>query len=171
MKKNIFMKQIAFILISSILIAGISCKKKKVEIGNAESSLQGIQAHWELVKATTIDEKSPSRSSFDMTDFYTDNGTKLPNITFNSELLTFSCDTVGLAINHIGTSGTWKFDDADFPSSITISDANNGMSVLKLYGPIRPSDAHLKIGKTLYCDDGSGGLIASYTLILEFERK
>lgn len=161
------------ILLTGMVLFALSqygCKKKDLQIGEVESQLKGIQAHWVMVKAVTIDEKSPTRSSFETTDFYSENGTQLPNITFNSDQFTYTCDIAGVAINHLGTSGTWKFDDNDYPSSITLSDAQTGMSVLSLYGPIRPSDKRLKIGKTLYCDDGSGGLIPSYTLILEFER-
>lgn len=144
-----------------------ACKKELKEIGAVASKLEGIQASWELSKSVQVDEVSLVKESANITSFFT-SGAKRPNITFTAT--TYSVDTVGLNFNFFGsTSGTWAFDNNEFPSIIKFTPNDGAPFDLKLNGPIRPQD-NLKFTKPVFTScKGASTHIMSYNL--EFVRK
>lgn len=162
------MKKIIF----SALMAGlvlVSCKKEMKEIGAPASKVEGITASWELSQAVQIDERSLTRESYNLTRYFQKKG-KLPNISFGEN--TYTVDTAGLSFNFFGgPSGTWAFDDAAAPSSITFTPTGGSPFTLKLGGPIRPQD-NLKITREVAetCKNDKGPKV-TYSFVLTFTRK
>lgn len=160
------MKQKTIVFLCALFMLG-ACEKDVKEIGKIASKIEGIKANWELSKAVQVDEQSLTKESANITGFFTKGG-KLPNISFSDS--TYSVDTDGLAFNFFGgASGTWKFDDPEFPSKITFTPTGGKSFDLKLNGPIRPQD-NLRISKeiTNSCK-GKATWVMSYNL--EFTRK
>lgn len=158
------------ILIGLLATLGLaSCKKELKEIGAPASKVEGIVANWELSQAIQIDERSLTRESFNLTNFFLKKG-KLPNITFGEN--TYTVDTAGLSFNFFGgPSGTWAFDDASAPSNITFTPTGGAPITLKLGGPIRPQD-NLKISREVaeQCKNDKGPKV-TYSFVLTFIRK
>lgn len=162
--KNVFRNIAILVLIGSTLSA---CKKEIKEIGNPASKVEGIQASWVLSKSIQIDEVSLVKESSNITRFFTGGG-KMPNITFTET--TYIVDTVGLSFNFFGTSsGTWAFDNNEFPSMIKFTPNDAAPFDLKLNGPIRPQD-NLKFTRPIFTScKGASTHVMSYNL--EFVRK
>lgn len=162
--KTILKRLMILLALGSTLSA---CKKELKEIGNPASKVEGIQSSWVLKKSVQIDEVSLVKESANITSFFA-NGSTLPNITFGAS--TYSVDTVGLKINFFGTvSGTWAFDNNEFPSMIKFTPSDAAPFDLKLNGPIRPKD-NLKFTRPIYTScKGATTHVMSYNL--EFVRK
>ncbi len=162
--KTIFRNIAIMLLIGSTLSA---CKKELKEIGTPASKLEAIQANWELLKAVQVDEVSLIRESANITSYFY-NGVRRPNISFTAT--TYTIDTVGLSYNFFGsTSGTWAFDNVEFPSVIKFTPNDAAPFDFKLNGPIRPQD-NLKFTRPVYTScKGATKMVMSYNL--EFERK
>jgi hypothetical protein len=145
----------------------IACKKELKDIGTPGSKVEGIQASWVLKKCVHVDEQSLTKEAANITRYFS-NGPKLPHITFNDTL--YTVDTVGLGINFFNsTSGSWRFDNDNFPSKIFFTPIDAAPFEFKLNGPIRPQD-NLKFTKQVSNScKGAETLIMSYNL--EFLRK
>lgn len=157
------MKNILTIFIAAVILAIPACKKDKT-LEPAPSKVDGLTAAWVLVKATQVDELSLIKESADITEFYA-SGTTQPNITFKPDF-TFTSNNVGVAKVHFGNSGTWKFDNANFPTKIILTYTGGGTDDLPLGATIRTTDTRLKIKQTINC-----GTQAVFSYLLEFERK
>jgi hypothetical protein len=108
-------------LLSLALMAFVlqACKPKEVfEPGDPFSSLKGIHGTWAIDQVLQVDKLSTkSDNSLDVSSFFM--GASPLEITFNSDDFTWSV-AAGDAPNYLGASGTWSFDDNDFPSVINI---------------------------------------------------
>lgn len=157
------MKRIITFFIAALVLLAPACKKDKT-LDPAPSKVEGLSASWVLVKASQVDEVSLIKETADITDFYS-TGTQMPNITFNANF-TFSSDNTGVAKSHFGSSGTWAFDNNDYPTKILLTYTGGGTDELPLGATIRTTDTRLKIKQTIYC-----GTDAAFSYLLEFERK
>ena len=63
-------------------------------------------------------------------------------------------------------AGSWKFDNADYPSKIIFDDGTAGVSTLKMMRPVRPQDNYLVLKYNKMC---GGKRTVSYHLT--FSRK
>ncbi len=107
-----------------------TCKKSPYDLDkNPERvySLEKIMANmngiWKMQSAVQIDELSLTKESIVVSDFYTADGAKIPNISFNTTDMTFVVDTVGLVLNDLNaTIGKFKFDDERFPAKVILTD-------------------------------------------------
>ncbi len=160
------MRNTTIALACTFLMLG-ACKKDVKEIGMVASKVEGVKANWELSKAVQVDEQSLTKESANITGFFNKAG-KLPNISFSDT--TYTVDTAGLSFNFFGSaSGTWKFDDQEFPSKITFTPNGGNAFDLKLNGPIRPQD-NLRLSKEItHSCKGKATWVMSYNL--EFTRK
>ncbi len=161
--KNIKM---SLVLSLSFLLALSACKKDIKEIGMPGSKVEGIKATWVLTKAVQVDELSLTKEAANIYGYFA-SSSKLPNITFTDT--TYSVDTTGLDLNFFGAaSGTWAFDDPEFPSTITFNPEGASSFELKLNGPIRPQD-NLRLSKEVHKScKGKATWAMSYNL--EFKR-
>lgn len=157
------MKQILTFFIAAMVLLAPACKKETT-LNPAPSKIEGLAASWVLVQASQVDELSLIKETADITDFYA-TGAAMPNITFNSNF-TFTSDNTGVAKTHFGNSGTWAFDNNDYPTKIILTYTGGGTDDLPLGATIRTTDKRLKIKQTINC-----GTDAVFSYLLEFERK
>lgn len=164
MKTN--MKKTLYIAVAALLMVG-ACKKEMKELGAPASKVEGLLATWELNKAVQVDEQSLTKESANIFHYFSSSA-KLPNITFLDS--TYTVDTAGLSFNFFGgPSGSWKFDDVDYPSKITFTPDGGASFDLKLNGPIRPQD-NLRLSKeVMHSCKGKSTWVMSYNV--EFIRK
>lgn len=96
-----------------------SCKPKEEFVaGEPFSSLKGINGTWAIDQVLQVDKLSTkSDNTLDVSAFFT--GANPLQITFNSDDFTWSV-SAGDSPNYLGASGTWSFDDNEFPSYITV---------------------------------------------------
>ena len=89
-----------------------------------------LNGKWVLSNAIQVDEKSLTKESIDITDFYSSQaGSQLPNITFNIADKTFISDTTGVVENYFGTAGTWILDDPNYPTKITLISGTDSIQI------------------------------------------
>ncbi|MCX6189547.1 MAG: DUF5004 domain-containing protein [Bacteroidetes bacterium] len=164
------MKSILNFLLLIILFSAsfISCRPKKFsDIGLEPSKSKGLQANWILSHAYVIDEAATSPDKLDITAFYQTKA--LPTLIFTET--TFTALTLGTVKNYFGSgSGTWSFDNNDYPTSLRINYSNNVKDTFLLGGTIRPTDSTLKLKKTFYYYKKGVKNIA-YSYIWEFVRQ
>lgn len=154
------------IIIACVFIGFMSCKKEIKDIGAPSSKVDGLQASWKLTNCSMVDELSLTKESIKMADIFTNAN---PNIKFETinGIRKYSVDTTNLLINFFqNPTGTWNFDNDEFPTVIQFVPDGGTAFELPLGGPIRTVDSVLKLRKPIYC---GGELKFSY--VLEFERK
>lgn len=152
-------KSIPYLLAFTALALVMSaCKPEKLVLDPAPSKLEGINGTFTLVKVVQVDENAApgTTDELDVTAAYL--GTTAPSITFNSSALTFTYNA-GTSPDFIGASGTWAFDDVDFPTKVVM---NNGTQYdLGLLHTIRPQDEFLEVELVRSCG-GSAALRYQY---------
>lgn len=154
-----------------LLIAGLfllvqtACKDDIKELAPPASKVEGIKASWVLDKCILIDEQSLTRESNDITAFVSANGNAKSNITFTET--NYTVDTAGLVYNVFeSASGTWAFDNNSYPTKIILTPNNGNAFELPLGGPVRPTDAFLRIKKMVNC-----GTANAFSYNFSFIRK
>jgi hypothetical protein len=155
------------IIIASIFLSIIACKKEIKDIGTPSSKVDGIQAKWGLTSCTMIDELSLVKEATSMGDFFTTK--KAPNITFETVggIKKYTVDTANVLVNFFqAPSGTWSFDNDEYPTMVKFIPDGGVEFSLPLGATVRTVDTFLKLRKPVYC---GGELKFSY--VLEFERK
>jgi hypothetical protein len=149
------MKKYLFILGTAISLLVVSCRKEYKEIGEVPSKIDGITANWVLSSCKVVDKASVVEEVMDITSFLNQSG-KLPNVSFEikSGIGTYTCDTSNVAYSFFGgTSGTWTFDNAEFPKSILIQPKGSTKAIVyPLAATIRPTDTYLQIEKSIFCN-------------------
>ena len=123
-------------LILGMLTSMTGCEKEYV-LDPPPSKLEGINGTFTLTKVMQLDPNTfGDLTSLDVTSVFA--GTDPAQITFVSDAKTFTYDT-GTTIDFIGASGTWAFDNDDYPTKISM-DASGVTYDLALVNTIRPSD-------------------------------
>lgn len=159
-----------FFYIATLLVFA-GCEKPydyDKEIGapsySAEKLAASINGKWVMNEAKHIDEKSLTKESIDITDFFTADGAKSPNISFNSVGNTFTVDTVGLVSNLFTVaSGKWKFDDDRYPTKIDLTDANgNAIGSILIGSNLLGLTPKLNFSYGASC---SGSVVMSYNVL------
>jgi hypothetical protein len=139
MKRISFSYLLAFTALALMLSA---CKPEKLVLDPAPSKLEGINGTFTLVQVIQVDENAAPGTTDELNVSDAFIGTDAPSITFNSSALTFTYNA-GTSPDFIGASGTWAFDDVDFPSKVVM---NNGAQYdLNLLHTIRPQDEFLQV--------------------------
>ncbi len=127
-----------------------------------------ISGKWQMQSAKQVDEKSLTKETIDITDFFTqETGSNNPTIEFKADK-TFIADTAGVAVNYFGvTSGKWVFDDPTYPTKINLSDAND-----QVIGSISIGTNLLGANpKLLYTKTSMCGSDKAFTFNIEFLKK
>jgi hypothetical protein len=141
MKKN----RIYLLLILILTSVVVSNCKKSYTLDPPPSSIDGINGSWELYSVIQVDEFDLAKPERNISKFYLGEGSSaVMEITFNSSDLTFEITLGQIGKNYLPTSGTWKFDDDNFPQYIYLKDDEGNVTTLTLQGPIRPQDQQLK---------------------------
>lgn len=147
------------------------CNKKTYTLDAPGSKVEGINGNWELYSVIQVDEISLAKLERDLSLYYLGNGdVEVMKITFNSSAMTFNITLGEIGRNYLPSSGTWSFDDNNFPKYIYLKDDNGVVTTLKLGGPTRPQDQQLKIAFQRSCSiDGEVKEYVGYRY--EFNRK
>jgi hypothetical protein len=117
-----------------------ACKKDRPKIGDVQSKVDGIAATWTIKNVMVKDMRDPLQTSLDITPFYKKSNPMRITFTISK---TYSVQA-GDGKNVFGTSGTWAFDDDQFPTEIRLT-SNGNTIVMPLVNTIRPSDKLLKL--------------------------
>jgi hypothetical protein len=158
-------------LCCAALLVFASCEKPydyDKEIGaptySAEKLAASINGKWTMNEAKQVDEKSLTKESIDITDFYTADGANRPNIAFNATGQTFTIDTAGLVANFFPVaSGKWKFDDERYPTKIELTDINdNAIGSISIGSNLLGPTPKLNYSSTASC---SGSVVMSYNVL------
>jgi hypothetical protein len=154
------------ILCLFIITVANSCRPAKFkEIGDPSSKVEGIKGNWILSHAYAIDEAYVTPDKLEITDFY-QTATTQPNLNISDN--TFSSNITGVVKNYFGTgTGTWKFDDNNFPSYVIFNYSNSTADTFLLAGPIRATDTSLKLKKQYFYTKAGKNLVA-FSYIWEF---
>lgn len=167
--KKLFNLRLLLILISLSTVVG--CKEEQdLQLGEPFSKLDGINDTWILASIVQIDglATDPTKRQLDLPEDFI--GDSPMSITFDSTAGTYSVQSGNTILNLLGDSGTWSFDDDNYPTSISF----NG-TVWNLLAPTRRVDNTLKISTAHYCtivdDTGAQVPAATVSYIYTFERQ
>jgi hypothetical protein len=131
-----------WILLLLLVVGFTACKQEELVLGPPASKLEGINDNFTLSKVVQVDPfMIGSGNSFDVTSVFTSGAS--PSIAFNSTDFTYTF-SAGNGPNYLGASGTWAFDNNDYPTLVRM---NNGSTQydLKLLHTIRPQDPLLEV--------------------------
>ena len=149
------MKKSKYILLSSIFLGLLlfgNCTKKTYTLDDPVSKIEGLNGSWTLYSVVQVDEISLSKDERDISSFYIGDGTvEVLEVTFKSSDKTFEIVLGDIGRNYLPTSGTWSFDDNNFPQFIYLEEDNGTVTTLKLQGPTRPQDQKLKFSFQRSC--------------------
>lgn len=128
-----------------LLLLGVglaACKPEDLILDPPGSKLDGINGTFTLSEVIQVDPfVIGSGNSLDITSVFTGGGT--PSISFNSSALTYTFVPQN-GPNYLGNSGSWAFDNDDYPTLITMNDGTAQYD-LKLLHTIRPQDEFLEV--------------------------
>lgn len=129
-------------LLLLVVLSFTACKPDELVLDPPGSKLDGINAKFTLSEVIQIDPfVIGSGNSYNVTSVFTKGA--VPTITFDSKAFTYSY-VAGDAPNYLGASGTWTFDNNDYPTLINMNDGSS-QYVLKLLHTIRPQDEFLEV--------------------------
>ncbi len=121
-----------YLLLFAVLC--FQCKDESPPIGTPFSQVEGINDTWKLVSIEQTDELNKGDDeALDVTTLM--GGTEAAVITFNSADFSYTLEA-GTMRNFFPASGSWFFDNNDFPAKITLE--NGGTQIeLNLQAPVR----------------------------------
>ena len=153
-----------------LVLALASCEPVEYgELGEPFSKIEGIAGTWKVTELVQVDETALAQGGLyteqDLTDHFNFSNY---TITFNVDAgsLPSSFDVVtGGSPSFIDTTGTWTFDNNDFPTEVwfTHPDSIEYTSKMKLIAPPR-DQSHLR---TKFQRFAGGKLIISYQYTFE----
>ena len=150
MKTSIYSLSLLFLA----LILASGCKKKiEGELGTPYSKVTGMNGTWELSKFVQIDLNNPIQEERDLSQFYLVEGTEPFSLTFDSEDRSFSAQ-IEAGKNFFGASGTWSFDDDNYPSFLYIDNANELLE-FEMGNVVSEFDNELQLDLNRACIDGT----------------
>ena len=139
-------------MISILAIITLSnCNEKDYPLDPPPSKINGINGTWELISVVEVDEFDLAKPERDISSFYTGVGVTVMMATFNSDDFTFEIIPGDKGQNYLPTTGTWEFDNNDFPTFIYLTDDEGAVTNLALKGPTRPQDQLLKFSFNRSC--------------------
>lgn len=166
------MKKILLIILPLFFLFSLTeCKKKTYTLDPPVSKVEGVNGTWELYSVVQVDELDLAKAERNISNFYIDqNSTNVLQITFKSSDMTFEVVLGDIGRNYLPTSGSWYFDDDNYPEYIYLEDEDGNSTELSLQGPTRPQDNQLKYSFKRSCViDGVEEEYVGYRY--EFNRK
>jgi len=152
------MKKIIILITAFLAIS--SCKNDRLQLAPAASKIAGIQDDWTLNQVIQIDEIS--QRELDVSQVYIGTSPMQINFKINGTDTTYSVVN-GTSANYLGNSGTWKFDDINYPTKLIINHNGNDYQ-LPLIRTVREGDPNLEFRYTKVC---SGKNVVSYKYIFK----
>ena len=129
-----------FIFLVAVLFLTKGCIDDIKPIGEPFDKLEAINGTWKLIEVIQIDEIDDDEASkrLDVSSILI--GTDPAEFSIDSGSKSYTIET-GTSRLVIASSGSWSFDDDEFPSEIIL----NNMEVLKMQSSIRPFDTELRV--------------------------
>ncbi|MCA1762736.1 MAG: DUF5004 domain-containing protein [Flavobacteriales bacterium] len=164
------MKTSKYFILTFIIAFAFGCKDDDIPpIGEPFDKGEGLTAtDWLVAEAYLVDQSNPANPERDISGFYTESDNQL-ELSFNIDG-TFEV-VPGDGLNFFPESGTWSFDDPDYPRNLLLVSEEGATTVAPLGGPTRISDQQLKIifTKRTCTEEGVEKPILGYRLV--FNRK
>jgi hypothetical protein len=140
------------IFAAALMFGFQGCKPEKKELGPKSSHLAGIKGKWVLTRTDQIDVNvqlafTESDTLLNVSDVLL---TSTPmEINFDKNSFAFNTTTGDGSDMFGASSGTWKFDNNDYPSYVIFNEGAAGQMNVKLIRPVRLQDRYLilKINK------------------------
>lgn len=165
MKKTIQIAALSIILCGAM----IGCRPEKKSLGPKPSQTEGISnTGWILSRVDQIDVNVQlafveSDTLLNVTETFVD-GTPM-EFSFTKDGSYSIASGAGSQLFKIN-AGSWKFDNADYPSKIILDDGTAGVNTVSMMRPVRPQDNYLVLKYNKIC---GGKRTVSYHLT--FSRK
>ncbi|MEL6674431.1 MAG: DUF5004 domain-containing protein [Bacteroidota bacterium] len=148
-----------FLLPLACLFALLACEQTTPEFGDTYSKVEGINGAFKLTQVIQTDERTASfDNTLDISGFFL--RSTPPELNFSSADRSFTL-APGDSPNFLGESGSWKFDDEEFPTQLILT--SNGQDLtLELNRTIREIDNTLEFNFRRAC---FGKAALTYTYI------
>lgn len=165
------MKQTIQLAALSLILCGtmLGCRPEKRTLGPKPSQTEGISnTGWILSRVDEIDVNVQlafveSDTLLNVTETFIDG--KPMEFDFSKEGTYTITSGSGSQLFNVN-AGTWKFDNADYPSKIIFNEGTAAANTLKMMRPVRPQDINLVLKYNKIC---GGKRTVSYHLT--FSRK
>lgn len=145
-----FMKgSFKYLTLLLLMVGGLAaCKHEDLVLDPPASKLDGINDDFSLVEVVQLDPQIlGGGNTYDVTKVYTTG--VAPVIAFKSADFTYTY-AAGNAPNYLGASGTWSFDNNDYPTLIHMNDGTSQFDLTLLH-TIRPQDEFLEVQYARSC--------------------
>jgi hypothetical protein len=149
------MKKLTFISMTLLFFGLAACKKETKKIGEPASKLEGINANWVLTRVDQIDVTKTlafveSDTLLEVSDVFL--GSNPMTLDIKAADFSYTLDA-GTSYNLFPkASGSWKFDDVQYPSRVIFDEASAEELSMKLLRPVRPQDANLVLKLDKRCN-------------------
>lgn len=138
-------------LLALVLFSG--CKEEELTLDAPYSKLEGINGSFRLNAVTQVDELTSSTfNEMDLSSFFV-RSTPM-TISFDNSTMTYAVANADSLPNYLGASGSWAFDDPEYPSSITLTTSMGESVNLALGQTIRPIESQLIFSVERGCNGG-----------------
>lgn len=144
-----------------------ACNEEKPVLDAPYSKVSGMHGTWVIGGVVQVDEQTVLKDEVDLTNYFV-TGSDLLAINFDSTDFTYVVQE-GAGNNPFGLSGTWAFDDENYPSEVYL--VNTGDTIrMALGAPIREFDNTLTLSWERYCGDmETGAHILTYEYLFNRE--
>jgi hypothetical protein len=157
MKKYLKLSTVVFLLGT---LSFVGCRPDNpYEIGDPADRVAGLSDTWVISEVIMVDEASLTKDELDVSDYFLQ-GETLYTIEFTETNYTV---TEGAGNNLIGASGTWAFDDVNYPTQIVLTTESGTELSLSLLAPIREVDQQLRFQVTRGCAADAPTVSYNYT--------
>lgn len=144
-----------YITIISITLLGLaSCRPDPYkDIGARQGTTDGLNGSWQVSKVEVIDLTTPVPEARDLSDFYLGQSDLL-GLSFNVSDNSYTVQNSSVPTNPFGSSGSYSFDDDNYPSKITFISSDMDTVNADLAGIVRSIDAFAGFSVTKsHCDE------------------
>jgi hypothetical protein len=146
-----------------------ACKPEpKGELGSSSDKLTGMNGTWKINYFAQQDLNNPILEERDLSEFYVVDGVEPTSITFNTSNMSYNV-VEGAGRNYFGTSGTWDFDNRNYPSYLILRSETDTMT-FSLGSVVRPFDNSLELQLPRPCDSGTGTVTETVIYKFKFAR-
>lgn len=125
-----------------LILAVVSCKPEEFEpIGSKYNLITGVNGTWQIDHVEILDFSLPVPEGRDISDFYTQQASLL-GLSFNSNGQTYQVLNPESPGNVFGQSGTYLFDDNEFPEEMWLVSGTDTIQ-LGLLNMVREIDPYM----------------------------
>ena len=159
---------ILFILLGVLSLS--SCKKTiEGELGEPFDKVSGMAGTWQLTTFSQTDLNNPIQEKRDLSRFYIKDGITPLEITFTKAGRTYETD-IEFGKNYFGTSGTWGFDNEEYPSYLLLYGETDTLQ-FNLGSVVRSFDQTMSIELPRGCSLNKADAVPTVVYTFEFTRQ